>query len=32
MKDYLFFPDGFAANWMRGVNMEMLRVQRTQES
>ena len=27
MKDSLFFPDGFAANWMRGVNMETLRVQ-----
>jgi hypothetical protein len=27
MKDTLFFPDGFTANWMRGVNMEMLRVQ-----
>ncbi|KAK1663406.1 hypothetical protein QYE76_051565 [Lolium multiflorum] len=27
MKDSLFFPDGFAANWMRGLNMETLRVQ-----
>jgi hypothetical protein len=27
MKDCLFFPDGFATNWMRGVNMETLRVQ-----
>jgi hypothetical protein len=23
----LFFPDGYAANWMRGANMETLRVQ-----
>jgi hypothetical protein len=27
MKKSLFFPDGFAANWMRGANMETLRVQ-----
>ncbi|KAK1603053.1 hypothetical protein QYE76_017018 [Lolium multiflorum] len=27
MKDSLFFPDGFAANWMRGLNIETLRVQ-----
>jgi hypothetical protein len=27
MKDSLFFPDGFVANWMRDVNMETLRVQ-----
>jgi hypothetical protein len=28
MDEGLFvFPNGFAANWMRGVNMETLRVQ-----
>ena len=27
MKHCLFFPDGFAANWMRSVNVETLRVQ-----
>jgi hypothetical protein len=24
--DYLYFPNGYAANWMRGANMETLRV------